>query len=267
MDKLKWLLIPVKAFYSRSTYREAGHNWKGKGFLYLLCLLAACWLSETSVMQFRMIKLSRQNAPSLLNQLPNISIKEGTVYTNVPQPYYIKDTKTGSTFAIIDTTGTITASSNIDAKILLTKNQIIYKSNNNETRIHNLNFIANFYISKERVKIWLHWFLLAFLPLAFPLFTLVSFVWRIIQVLFYGAVGFAIVKIFKIKLDYKALVRISALAITPAIILSTIFGDLTSFKMPHPVLIFFGITIAYLVLGIYSCKEDYIVDKSEQIIP
>ncbi len=35
---------PVLAFYSRAFYRDVGTQWGGLSFLYLMLLLAACWL-------------------------------------------------------------------------------------------------------------------------------------------------------------------------------------------------------------------------------
>jgi hypothetical protein len=254
MMKIAMLLTPVRAFYSKTIYINAGREWKGVGFLYLATLVAACCLFITILSTISMMKWATQEAPDLLNQFPDITIINGSVQVNVPKPYYIKDTKADSILAIIDTTGTVATCSNFNGKALLTKNQVVMRYNKGETRTFDLSKVKKASITRQQLMKWLQWIKVGYLPAALVFLTLIYFIWRAILVCFYAALGILIAKMMKARLTYDALMRLSTLAITPIIIINTIL-TIAKVKLPNPGLISFIITILYLSFGIYSYNK------------
>ncbi|HEV8375196.1 MAG TPA: DUF1189 family protein, partial [Candidatus Polarisedimenticolia bacterium] len=77
------------SFFSRSLYRDVAENWRGTGFLYLLLLLALCWIPP-------IVKFHRMTSgvlltlgPAVLEQVPTVRIRGGEASIQEPQPYSV----------------------------------------------------------------------------------------------------------------------------------------------------------------------------------
>jgi len=90
----------------------------------------------------------------------------------------------------------------------------------------------------------------------FPFFVIVSFVFRILQLLIYAVIGLLFTKICKTKHSYQTLLRLSVMAITPVIIISTVV-EIAAIKIPLQSLLYFIAAMGYLFFGvkIVSHKE------------
>src|SRR5262249_46675798 len=94
------------------------------------------------------------------------------------------------------------------------------------------------------------------LPLGFLVAIVASLVFRLVQILIYGAVGQLFAQQQKVTLEYAALVRMSALALTPVIALETVMGFISSepaWFLRWPLAI--AIALGYLWFGIRSVAE------------
>jgi hypothetical protein len=89
---------------------------------------------------------------------------------------------------------------------------------------------------------------------AFPFFLLLSFVFRIIQALIYGAIGLLFATWSNVKLSYAALVRLAIVAVTPCIVARTILG-LAFVPLPWAWLWFFLAAMGYLFFGVKANAE------------
>src|SRR5215470_9276887 len=146
----------VLSFFSKDLYRDVAHHWRGVGFLYLLLLLTICWIPTAIKMGADFSKFANDEAPGILDQVPNISITKGEVSITEQMPYTIKSPKTGETLAIIDTTGQTTVESS-NAPLLLTKTSLMVRQNNrSESRVYNLSGVSQFLLTKERLYNWLN---------------------------------------------------------------------------------------------------------------
>ncbi len=220
------------AFYSKSLYRDVAFNWPTWFcFLYLLSLLALCWIPGMIRIDSDISDFVEVEAPKYVNQMPVVSISKGTASLTEPQPYVIKDPEKGEPVMIIDTTGQTTTLNNSKAVILLTKNHLILKDRLQGTRTLELSEIGDMTIDKAVVYDWIEAFTEWFAILLYPFAVLFSFAFRSIQAALYALVGVMFSRIVKAGLDYAVMIRLTLISLTPVLILNTL---VIFFRIPIP---------------------------------
>jgi hypothetical protein len=244
------------SFFSKSLYRDVGRNWNGIGFLYLLLVLAMVWIPEMIQFHFSYATTIDKAAPAFVSQIPSITITKGEVSTDVPTPYFIKDPQNDNVLAIIDITGEFTSLEDSEAKALLTKNQLIVKKNERETRMYDLSAVESFAIDKHTVERWLAWSKSWLALLFYPFAVLFAYVYRIVQALFYGAIGLLFAKGLNTTLGYQTSVRLAVISVTPVILLDTA-RSLLERTIPFWWLICFLIALGYLFFAVKANSETY----------
>jgi len=264
MKKFSAIHIPPLSFFSKELYSDVALNWRSVNFIYLLLLLAACWILIMIKVNNSIARFVNNEAPRIVEQVPKITITNCEASIDGPQPYYIKNSDSNSVLAIIDTTGTIKSLDNTGAYCLLTKNAVIIRQSDVETRAYSLSQVKNFVLTSDRLMKWLQIFKKVFIIVSYPLALLGSFIFRIIQALIYGAIGLLFASWCKIKLAYDALIRLSIIAVTPCIIISTVLL-LANVSLPYDVLIYFLIAMVYLLFGVKAAADEIV--KQQQIQP
>ncbi|MHC4204570.1 MAG: DUF1189 family protein [Planctomycetota bacterium] len=262
MKKYSIFHIPVLSFFSKELYRDVGLNWKGVNFLYLLLLVVICMLPIMIKVYIKFGNFADNEAPAIIEQVPEITIKNGKVSINEPQPYYIKDPKSGDVLAIIDTTGQITSLGDTDALCLLTDNMLITKESEFKSKAYDLSNVKAFVVDSERVTGWLNFMRKFVVVFVFPFTLLCYYSFRIIQALIYAAIGLLFASWCKVTLTYATLLRLAVVAMTPCLLVKAIFliagirlHCLTS-------LIFLIVTLAYLFFAVKANSE--IILSSEE---
>jgi hypothetical protein len=239
----------VLSFFSKSLYRDVGRNWRGTGLLYLLVVLTLVWIPTMIKGHLDMSRWVDGDSKEITKQIPAITISNGQVSTDVTTPHFIKDPKTGMDIAIIDTTGEYETLENTDAKLLLTKSKLVVSRSAGRTETHDLSGVQSFYVDRSMVESWLvtakHWLFLVLYPLAL----LFSFIIRAIQILIYALIGLLFARILHTNLDFKTLMRLAAIAITPVLILNLLF-EFLPVGIPWWFLLGIIIALAYLFFAV-----------------
>ena len=239
----------VLSFFSKSLYRDVGKHWRGTGLLYLLMVLALVWIPTTIKGQLAMSKWLDGDGKEITKQIPAITITKGQVSTDVPTPHYIKDPTTGADIAVIDTTGEYETLENTDARILLTKSKVIVRKSAGRSETYDLSGVQGFYVDRSSVEGWLATAKLWFVPVVYPLALIFSFIFRAIQILVYALIGLLFASMLHAKLDFKTLMRLSAIAITPVLMLNLLF-EFVTVHIPGWSLLGIVIALAYLFLAV-----------------
>ncbi len=249
MRKYSIFHVPALSFFSKKLYIDVGLNWKGVNFLYLLLLLAVCWIPTVIKVHHDIADFVDNEAPAIVNQVPEITITDGQVSIEEPQPYYIIDPDSNEPLLIIDTTGQIESLEGTDAICLLTGNKIITKENEFESRTYDLSGVKEFAVDSERITGWLHTGRKFLAVVMYPFVVLGSYVYRIVQALIYAVIGLLFASFCKTRLSYTALLRLAVAAVTPCIIVGTILS-LTDSSMPD--YLYLVAALGYLFFAIKS---------------
>lgn len=239
----------VLSFFSKSLYRDVGKNWRGTGLLYLAIILALFWIPTIIKGQLAVAAWVDGDSKEITKQIPAITITKGEVSTDVPTPHLIKDPKTGAEIAIIDTTGTVQNLDNSEAKILLTKSKLIVKKNETQSQTYDISGVQSFYLDHAKVEGWLALGKTWFIPVLYPLALIFSFIFRAVQILIYALVGLLFARMLKANLDYKTLMRLSAIAITPVLVLNLIF-EFVPGRIPWWSLLGIVVALVYLFFAV-----------------
>jgi len=255
MKKFSIIHIPVLSFFSKDFYREVGLQWKGICFGYLLLLLAICWIPMMVRIHMGFAGFVKNDAPPVVDQVPEITITDGQVSIKEPQPYFIRVPDNNDVILVIDTTGTIESPADANAFFLLTNNSMIIRKSDFETQTFDLSQVKSFTIDSTDITRWMHIAEKFLVIILYPLALLSSYAYRIIQALIYAAIGLLFASTCKVSLSYGALLRLAVVAMTPCIIIKTVFA-LAGVQLPCIVLLlYFVITLAYLYFGVYACSQ------------
>ena len=242
------------SFYSADLYRDAAAHWRGFAFGYLVVLLGISWLIMAAVLHHGFRRWCANDAPAIVAQIPPLSLKNGELYADVEQPYFVTDDASGEVIAVVDTTGTITTLEQAGARFLFTKTEAIVERNPSEVRVYRFNTIGDFALDQAVVQTWLNrvadW--MGFI--LFPFALAGSYVYRVVQILIYALIGLAFARILQVQLSYPAAVSVATLSITPPVLLSTAL-QLSGAQIPFPWLFWFLMAASYLFFGVYSNRS------------
>jgi hypothetical protein len=212
----------VLSLFSPSLYRDVARNWRGIGVLYLLLLMALTWLPPIIRGHITLRNFVRDEAPAVIDQLPTLTIRDGVASIEEPEPYVVRDPETGRAMIYVDTTGEFSQEKDArEATFLLSRSKLEVRQPN-KTEVHDLSKIEYLYIDKHVARRWLGSGATVFGPLAYVGALLWSLVWGMIRLLIYALIGLIFVSAFNARLDFAALMRLAAVAMTPGMLLDTL---------------------------------------------
>jgi len=222
MKRFPHLHALVLSCCSTDLYRDVARHWKGAGLLYLLTLTVLSQIPILVQTQLGVSRFMRTEASKIVDQIPRITIRQGRAYLSAEMPLLIREPRTGGVLAIIDTTGRITSLDQTEAKVLLTGDRMILRRSPTRTKVVGLARLEHLDFEPDVARKWLAlfeaWFVVALAPFALAF----AYVFRLILVLVFAAIGMAAAPGIKAPLRYPSLMRLTAVAMTPVVILDTI---------------------------------------------
>jgi hypothetical protein len=242
------------SFFSRSLYKDVAKNWRGLCLLYLLSLLTLCLIPQVMTLQTELSAYLNSEAPKIVRQFPTITIKNGEVSISEPQPYFIRDEKTGRPLMIIDTTGGISTLKGTTASILVTGKSIIVRKDANDTRSFDLSDVGNLTVGKTDIYNLMDALQNWFAVMIFPFALLISFVFHSAEVLLYAGIGTIFLRLSHSSLPFRALYRLAAISITPAMITGTILF-IAGLSIPYWWLFSFTTSLVYVNFAVRASAE------------
>lgn len=255
MKRYSIIFAPVGAFFSKPLYRAACRQWKGTGFGYLFLLLALCAIPFLARTQAGVTRFVEVEAPRMTARIPVVTIENGRLSLEKPQPYTIPDPDTGEPLVVIDTTGEIASLEQTPARALITETHALIRKSAVETRIFSFQGVESFTLDQDRVLGWLERIRKYLAPALYPFVVLFTFIGRAIQALVYAAIGLVFASLYKSRRTYGELLRLSVVAMTPGILIRTL-QSATQTQIPYAGLWFFLCTLAYLAFGVKAASPD-----------
>jgi hypothetical protein len=242
------------SFFSKSLYKDVAKNWSGFCLWYLLSLLTLCLIPQVMTVQSDLNAYLNTEAPKIVRQFPTVTIRKGTASTEEPQPYFIRDEKTGKPLMIIDTTGGISTLKGTTASILLTGKSLIVRKDANETRTFDLSTVDNFTVGKTDLYNLMDMLEDWFAVMIFPFALLFSFIFHSIEVLIYAAAAALFLRRSSSSLPFRALFRLAVISITPVMIVGTVLF-MAGVEVPYWWLFSFMLVMIYLYFAVRVSLE------------
>jgi hypothetical protein len=268
---------PILAFFSKDLYADVAYKWTGTGIAYLLLLVCLSWLlTVTLTVAVPVVRiLSNQELPKFCKQVPKMTITAGRLSIDRKCPY-----------AINDSNGKVVALFVADDQPLKEGHPpVVISSDALEIDVPgvglktyqlaplaalNMNLEIDVDSSFSSVKRLLPWLPLIYVAVGLPIVFLV----HLAQMLVYGLVAMLIARAYGCPITYQVGLRLAAVAITPAIILSTaivvmiflffpvqllhlliVYAPVHSWAIHHPFAIASVVlAISYLIFGCSTLK-------------
>lgn len=234
------------SFGSPALYRDVAAHWRGAAYVLLLLLALLITLRITLTINNSLDEFNRAFAPGYIRQLPTITVDNGKASTAQQIPYLITEPNSGQPVALIDTTRDKVDAETVPAIIFVSRTQVTYRKNANETRIYELEQIEDMVITqayaREMMQFladWLGWILAPFIFVG-------VYVIRLLLALVFGLVGLIFTAVMQLKLPYDALVSLAIVAAAPVIVVEFVLNLLLdSFSIYWPL----GLLINLALLG------------------
>jgi hypothetical protein len=250
------------SFYSRALYRDVASRWNGLGLIYLLMLLAFCWLPSPVRWSIGLREFAATNGQAMADQLPTIAIEDGVMTASPAGRHVVRldfeDRRVDEGSLIIDDSVDAIVADDVtaDTFILTRREAAMIRPARNERRVWALTpavdmtvepqDVANFFTS---MAVWLP-------SIGYAGAVTGSFVTRFAQSLLYGAIAVAYARRRRVSLPYKAAIRLAIVAMTPVIVIRTVvwFNPTEPawyWRWPAAIMV----TLAYLAYGIRALAE------------
>ncbi len=220
---MKWraALRPLYlSFFSAPFYREVGSELTGSWFGYLFFLVAVCSIPGMAGGYMVISDYFGKELPGILRQIPPVHIDNGKASIDPPGPHLVLNPSDNSPLLILDTSGATTSLDNTKASMLLTHDRMLVRKDARETRVFMMNGLDNGVIDEAmldgwRTTVW-NWLAVIY----FPVVVLISYVFRILQLLLVAVIGMLYARRVNAPLGYAGALRVTVFAATPAIVVS-----------------------------------------------
>ncbi|MEA4847041.1 MAG: DUF1189 domain-containing protein [Clostridiaceae bacterium] len=235
-------------------YRSIKDNKFSKSFVYLLLLFLIIYFIN-GTRTYIGTRIAMEELASNLNaNVPEFRLENGEFSFEGDMPYYI-GSSTNEAF-VIDTTGQVTESVLKDAEtgILITKDKVYVKRNEIETREFSLSELKSITLDKSDILEFmpkLSWIVFIFIAFGF-IFVLG---WKLLNAVILALLGLMANAVFKGRLKFGSLLNISIYALTLPLLVQ-LAVNLYGYPIPNFWMIYWVISILYVVLGIKNCIDE-----------
>lgn len=238
-------------FYNRDFYVDVITRWRGACFGYLALVVFLAGIPPLLLLHGHMRGFYQHDIPHLLSQMPVISIKNGQVSSAAGQPVVLYDVD-GKPAVMIDTGGTNTNPHTAGVKILVGRDAVMVARGVGEVRSHSLAEVDDIILGKDDVQHFIDRIWPFILPVLAVLQFLVFFVWRIIQMLLYAVVAILMTKALGMRLEFFALMQVSAVALGCGVLIS---AALSIISVSLPSIIAIGFTLFFMWFGLKAARD------------
>ncbi len=257
---------PFYSFWSKSFYVDVAKNWHGLAYSYLVLLISFTWIFMSIKKQMDFNYFVDHKLSPVIVQMPVVTIDKGILSIDQPSPCTLKGSS-GQPVVTFDTTDKPMDPEAMPGIFLVTKDSVYGKHQPPEQKLDLSSITDHVVINKTVAQQFFADLGKSFALIVFIIAAPVGLVFCILQSLLYGLIGKGIARLNNVNLTYAALVRLSVVAMTPALLIDSIIKvrsvDVTTW-MAWPIAAFF-INISYLMFAIFAniANED---TKSESSI-
>ena len=254
MRKFTWWQALWLSFFSRQLYQSVARQWRGIGSLYLLILSALVVLPVTMEIRADYLAFVENDLPLYLDELPELTIQNGTASTPEDRPYIINEKGTTDPFIVVDTSGKITDLEQTSPPVLITADRLYIRKSDVETRSFDFSTFPDMTIDRSLIERFMATTSKFVPPFTYLILVTFAWSWRITQAMVYALLAGWIARKQGFSMRYPSFVRISAVALTPAILIDMLLGIL-GLPLPFANVLFMVLEVMYLRFAIQSISQ------------
>lgn len=238
-------------FYDGEIYREAVRNWRGLAFRYLCLLILASWAVLSLRLQVSVSRYFDEFVLPVIEAMPVMSVNKEKIFEiDRDSPLEITDPRNGRLLIRFDLAQRPVMPVARDDGIFVFRDRFYlqYRGRQKEVEFTE-SWPSSFDPSTwKQPLIYVRNFAA---PALFCIFAGASLLAEPLKALILGLLGKILAHLNRRPLSYPQLVRLSVLAITPALLIDTL-QRLFAVSLPHWHLLSLLLTLGYLVYGIRS---------------
>jgi hypothetical protein len=245
---------PLLSFYSGDFYRDVIYHWKGVGLAYLLLLTLLFAVPETLKFQREINQFLTEAAPKIVSQFPVLTIKNGTLSMNSPSPHRIFYGDDNKPFIIIDTNNSYGSPVKANVFVYLTDKKAFFKRAEEDYAEVEFSRFDDIVITHDRLYKWIEFLKATFAFFFFPVLYLFSLLYFMLHVVVCSSIGMLMARKIHGDMTYAQLFRLSAVALTPPIMLQ-IAHTLLEVEFAYSGPITFLFALGYVYYGLKSAAD------------
>lgn len=255
--EFRFFHAPILSFYARALYRDGATRWKGSGLLYLFFLCAVLAVPEAARTH---VQLSRALDSTVLKQAADmvpLVVKEGMLTVDREQPFDLfSDPENGHPVVIVDTTGSLTSLEGSTASALLMKDRVLLKNADGKVTTQLWKDVGEFTVDGPTVTSLMTTVRRFLVLLYYPVATLFMFCWTTLVVMLLAIAARMMVVRAGSQLAPQVIHRVTALALTPALVTTSLLGAL-DVEIPAAFLLRALMTMGYLTFALSSVLDPH----------
>lgn len=254
--------IPL-ALYSRDLYQDVAHRWEGPGFSYLFLLLGvlAAPFTLAAALWFATFTLDKPyDFNYLIDQVPQIHVQNGEASSAAEQPYFIK-TRENEVVGVVDMSRPVTGwpdELHSDKPLVAVgrKEWMFYNPSKAEKRVYAFSDAEDMVVDRELVRdlagtlVSYAWVMPLFIV---PFFVPFLFVYAILVMFAYGAIGLLFNLVLRTGYTYIDCVRLASVSTTASLLLYCLMLVVGS---PLSSWTGFAIDMMYLFFAMWAAKQE-----------
>jgi hypothetical protein len=261
--KNKFFRLIAGSFHNLNFYREVAFEWKGTNLLYLLVIVALCWIPPAVRLDSEFSAFVKNNAPEIIRQVPEIKFQDGRAISSQTQPVFIKNSETGEILGLIDTADKADIRDlNRPLMFILKSSAITLQNSYGASRAWQISDLGldGLTLNQETLREWAEFSSGFFIILVFPFAVFITFVFRMIQIFIYSAMIFVLSGFSGANLKYENTFRIATVAVIPGLVLKALLdGAGLTFNLIEAVM-----SVITLALGASAVKYIKNQDKTKE---
>lgn len=261
MSYFSWR-TPVFAFYSRALYQHVARGWRGSGLGYLFLITACCSLLLTVPAASSIDEFFGQELLPVIEQVPTLTIRDGALQPVGPTPLIISLPGSSKPALIIDAS----AQPKLDElfpQVWLLQHQVRVLQPDGRYQAADISSVGDMVLDKTTLMALVDKMRSIIKVLSVVPIQLGEYFYRLMQALLYSLAGLAYCRVLKVSLGYGVLLRLTCVAMTPGLLVSTLLF-VGGIHLPVLGVLYFVASQAYLYFAIQSVA--LIQDSSDSYI-
>ena len=245
-----------RSFFSKKLYDDVIAYWEGIGFGYLFFLSLVVSGIFTFFYHVELGKAVDEYLPGIVKQFEEVTIEDGVASTKGNKSFVVELKDLDRPLLAVDPTGKVVFDEGKQPMVLVGKEQMLFRPERGVQEVHSLEDVDYLRVGKKDVQELGENIRSYAFVVILPVLLLYSYVKLIIIALMYSFVASFIQKVLRVYIGYVECLRLACVAITPAMIISTISAILYPDYSLLNLIIYVGLPVFYIHLGLRTYKAN-----------
>lgn len=238
-----------QSFGSPALYAQVIYRWTGSGLRYLIVLAALTSFLICAYSAYQLHGFAQEKLPSLVQQMPEITITKGIATSKVQQPHIIKDADQ-KPLAIIDTT--VEDGKDLpDEKgtIFMARSYMLLKQNDTEYKRFDYKEFGTRTLVINKDKVTSFFAKASYLVFVFfPVILASQWIILVVMAIMAATLSYVVTAYMPEEYNFETRMRMAVIAITPPLIANKLLTTFSDYYLGFWVIVILWVLHFYLMI-------------------